>query len=474
MMKTGKILCVVNVIISFCFLLCCMSVQAAGNEDADEMVSTIRHYFGSAVYAGNGDGYKKKELIDKDNPHYGWNIGDFYVSGFTRIKDEESENPVILKNVGDTVKLSFVLNQDIDKLNKKDGISIESDDDGYDEYFGIKKTDFGRGMLIIRKTDYQGKKEEPVLHKNYLKGVKLNADTEVTLCEEGDYEIALDYEIGIEKSWYDYVQLWNQYTYDYRIFFKFSVRNGNCMIYPRDVSTTSELTNTSITENGFYIDFAKSRYLDVDIKKETLNQAENGLIEDTRFNQPAADGEQYTDEGVYTITAKNKYTDQSTEKVIYVGANNFLKAYVTSKLSLDEIKNQIDNGATVNDDGTLDYTSYNTSSNENPVTDISLSKSRNNEKRINIKIVFGKMFNYAKNHKKISLIVSGIIFIVILVLILIIRRKVKKVREKRRIQKEKKKKKAQSNKQSENDVFVEKGNDIEQSASQIQDRGGGE
>ena len=127
-------------------LLFCIPVQAVGNGDADEIVSTTRHYFGSTVYAGNGDGYKKKKSLDKDNPHYGWNIGDFYVSGFTRVQDEESDNPVVLKNVGYTIKLSFVFNQDIDKLNNKDGIFIESDDDGYDEYFGIEKTDFGRGM----------------------------------------------------------------------------------------------------------------------------------------------------------------------------------------------------------------------------------------------------------------------------------------------------------------------------------------
>ena len=45
--------------------------------------------------------------------------------------------------------------------------------------------------------------------------------------EEGDYEVALDYQITKDK-------LFDQSSH-YRIFFKFSVRNGNCMVYPLDV-----------------------------------------------------------------------------------------------------------------------------------------------------------------------------------------------------------------------------------------------
>ena len=90
---------------------------------------------------------------------------------------------------------------------------------------------------------------------------------EVKLCEEGDYEVALDYEL--RKNNLDLFG-WNPFpSYnDYRIFFRFSVRNGNCMVYPFDVVTGAELTNSSITENGFYLDLAKSRYLNIDIKKE--------------------------------------------------------------------------------------------------------------------------------------------------------------------------------------------------------------
>lgn len=337
-------------------LLCFgMMVLVSENVRAEEKepVSTTRMYLGSVVNAGNGDGYSEKNEIDIDDPHYNWKLGEFYVSGFTRAIDEESESPVFLKNVGDKVKLSFLLNQDIAKLNGNDDLSIEQDDDGYDEHFGITKTDFGKGMLIIRHMDYQNKTGEPVLHKNYLEGVKVKADTEVELCEEGDYEVALNYEIDVDNG----IQFWKQGTYDYRIYFEFSVRNGNCMVYPFDVEKKNELTNTSVTENGFYLDFAKSRYLDIDVKKEVLKEGAEGLVEDTRFNMPASDGESYTDEGVYTITAKNRYTNQTTTKVIYVGTNDLLKAHVTTNLSLKEIKKQVDQGAKINADGTMDYES---------------------------------------------------------------------------------------------------------------------
>lgn len=125
------------------------------------------------------------------------------------------------------------------------------------------------------------------------------------------------------------------------------------MVYPFDVVTGAELTNSSITENGFYLDLAKSRYLNIDIKKEVRKEGAEGLTEDVRFNKPAKDGEQYTDEGIYTITVSNVYTNQTTTKVIYVGTDDVLKAHVTTGLSIADVEYQLSMGATVAEDGTL-------------------------------------------------------------------------------------------------------------------------
>lgn len=320
---------------------------------ATEETNESKHYLGTAVNAGHDTGFSESNVISADDPHFGWKLGEFYVNGYTRVTEDKNGAPVFLKTVGDTVTLWFKLEQDITKLNGDETLSIIDDTNGHDQYFGIEKTDMGRGALIIRHTDYQNHASDPVIYTDYFVATaSQNAAVEVKLCEEGDYEVALDYEL--RKNNLDLFG-WNPFpSYnDYRIFFRFSVRNGNCMVYPFDVVTGAELTNSSITENGFYLDLAKSRYLNIDIKKEVLKDGAEGLTEDVRFNKPAKDGEKYTDEGIYTITVSNQYTNQATTKVIYVGTDDVLKAHVATGLSISDVEYQLSMGATVAADGTL-------------------------------------------------------------------------------------------------------------------------
>lgn len=114
------------------------------------------------------------------------------------------------------------------------------------------------GTLIIRYTDYEGVKHDPIIYTDYLAAnARTGANTKVELFEEGDYEVALDYEI-VDTSGF------NSYT-NYRIFFTFSIRNGNCMVYPFDINSGAELSDSAMTENGFKLDMAKSRYLTIDV-----------------------------------------------------------------------------------------------------------------------------------------------------------------------------------------------------------------
>lgn len=312
-----------------------------------------KFYLGETVNTGKDTGYSKENKIDEDDPHFGWELGKFYVSGYTRATNTETECPIFLKNAGDTVTLWFSLKQDIKCLNGDDMLSLSDDSNGFDKYFEIKKTDFGKGTLVIRHTDYQNNKGAPQIYTDYLSAnISKDADVKVKLFEEGDYEVALNYEIREDNL---DIFGWNPFpTYhNYRIFFKFSVRNGNCMVFPFDIETKSELINTAITENGFYLDLAKSRYLDIDIKKEVMMEGAEGLVEDVRFNRPAKDGDKYTEEGIYTITVKNKYTEQETTKLIYVGTNSVLKAHVVTGLSIHDINSLINDGATINPDGTI-------------------------------------------------------------------------------------------------------------------------
>ncbi len=221
---------------------------------------------------------------------------------------------------------------------------------------GVEKSDggFGRGTLIIRKTNYQNDSSDKQVYTNYLEGISAGATTQVDLFEEGDYEVVLDYEIRNDKrevggwAFIPKVSIVPEYS-NYTIRFNFSVRNGNTMVFLFDTDGNTELTNETSAPSGFTIDLARSRYLDINVKREVLS----GDHLDVRFNGPAEDGEKYTDEGVYTITAKNQTTGQTTDKVIYVGNNPQLKAYALTGYTLDQIRDMISQGATIDNDGNI-------------------------------------------------------------------------------------------------------------------------
>lgn len=317
-------------------------------DEADEPV----YYIGSAVNAGLDTGYSESAEFSRDDWHFGWELGRFAITGYTSMTEDEQGRPVFLKTAGDEIKLSFKLNQDIDALNGSESLSINADADGYNQHFGIDRTDFGRGTLIIRQTNYQNATSEPQIYTDYLEGVEVGADTEVVLLEEGDYEVQLDYEVRNDPRRVGPVSLVPEYA-NYKIDFSFEVRNGNCMVFPFDLATRSELANEAYAPNGFYLDLAKSRYLDINVKKEMLAEGANGLVEDTRFNKPAKDGDEYTEEGIYTITASNPSTGQETIKKICVGNNPVLKCYAVTGLPVETIEARLAEGDVIDDDGVL-------------------------------------------------------------------------------------------------------------------------
>lgn len=325
------------------FYLINSSENSAG---ATQAAATPRKELGTMINTGKDNGYSGNEVIVNKDPHFGWDIGTFFVNGYTRETSDSENNPIFLKNVGDRVTLWFNLKEDIACLYGKENLTIHEDVNGYDQYFGIEKTNFKRGALIISYTDYEGKTHEPIIYTDYLAAsARTGANTKVELFEEGDYEVALNYEIkdsdGIDS-----------YT-NYRIYFKFSIRNGNCMVYPFDVVTGAELANHTITENGFRLDMAKSHYLTIDVKKEIVKSNAGVYITDERFNRPAKDGETYSDEGIYTFSVKNLYTgSEPTTKVVYVGNSPVLQAMSAGR-SLEEINDLLAQGAELQADGTF-------------------------------------------------------------------------------------------------------------------------
>lgn len=299
---------------------------------------TLKMYLGyPVVKTGLDNGYYNTLEMGKNDPHFGLSIGKFYVSGFTSVTSQDGEHFIFLKTVGDDVELHFELTQDIDMLGNDTFVTINRDIGGYDRQLGVPPTDFGRGTLIVRFTDYQNNMSEPQVYTNYLAAKQDGtADTMIALNEEGDYEVALDYEIKKDSYVLGTAMTNSSYT-NYRIHFSFSVRNGNTMVFPFDPVTGEELKNTSLAPNGFKLDLAYSRYLNVNVKLSVLTEGTAGIVEDVRFNRPARDGEQYTQQGIYTITVQNEYTGQETTKTLYVGSDQKLIDYVTQGYTLDQI-----------------------------------------------------------------------------------------------------------------------------------------
>lgn len=322
------------------------STMSAADEPRKELAS-------KPIKTEKDKGFSGEKTIDKDDPHFGWTLGTFVINGYTRETTYEG-NTYYLKNVGDKVTLWFTLNQDINKLNGNSNYSIAEDTKVYDQAFGVKETNFGHGTLIISYTDYQGKTHDPIIYTDFLAAnATTGADTRVQLFEEGDYKVVLDYEIKNTPRKVGSVEVIPEYT-DYKIAFSFSIRNGNCMVYPFDTKSGNELSDNVITENGFKLDMAKSRYLTIDVTRTVLKVGSDDILtEDVRFNRPAKDNETYEDEGIYTFKVTNLYTGATTEKTIYVGTSKYYKALSVNNLTVAALNEKTAAGYTIESNGSL-------------------------------------------------------------------------------------------------------------------------
>ena len=301
-------------------------------------------YDGSTVKTGKDNGYSGSDAITNKDVHFGWSLGQFTLKGFTEVYNENGI-PVFLVNPGDSITLSYKLLQNIDRLNGEEKLTISNDKNGYDLAFQVEKTDFGRGALLVKFTDHNNR-SRVTPHLDYLTAVKNKASkATISNMEEGDYEVALDYEIA-EKKFPGYKY------HNYRTTFKFKIRNSNCMIYLRDLNSKNEFANYSVAEKGFFLEYT-SFYQRIIVKREILADNGNGYTLTPRTCKAAYDGAQYTDPGVYTVTVKNVYTGESVDMVIAVGDDPLTNAYVTANCVYkpEQLAEMIDSGTvTITDD----------------------------------------------------------------------------------------------------------------------------
>ena len=64
---------------------------------ATEAASERKHYMGSVVNAGHDTGFSENNKITEKDPHFGWDIGSFFVVGYTRVSEDKDGIPVFLK-----------------------------------------------------------------------------------------------------------------------------------------------------------------------------------------------------------------------------------------------------------------------------------------------------------------------------------------------------------------------------------------
>lgn len=311
-------------------------------------------------------GFDNPARIKAGDPHNNWRIGRFYVSGCTA-KSMDGDVPVFLKVPGDRAALWFVLEQELDKCNGDIGKKVDYISSGSDTYFDTPLiANFGRGALIIRRTDKQNHSER-YIYTNYLEAsATVGANTRVDLFEEGDYEVALDYQLHFDKPFV--FGTTTTKTLTYRVFFKFKVRNGDISAFIRDVDTNKFITNANVAPHGFYIDVANSQYLTMTIKREVLSDSLDGLVEDTKLSEVAKEGRHYTDEGIYTVTIKNLATGDSVTKRVYVGDQDILLVHMKTGMTISEINERLAGGAHIEDGQLIDPVP---GENEPPVEEVS-------------------------------------------------------------------------------------------------------
>ena len=110
MMKRRKIQKFIGLVCGIVIMLCPTTLFAEQTEEGN-VKDKNRTYYSDVYYAGHDDDFSKQENIDSDDYNYGWKLGKFCVSGYSSRMTDGEGNYVFLKNAGDKITLSFILEQ---------------------------------------------------------------------------------------------------------------------------------------------------------------------------------------------------------------------------------------------------------------------------------------------------------------------------------------------------------------------------
>ncbi len=300
-----------------------LSVSVIADETSkNEKQSTL---FGSLSGTNGGD----EQPIGDGDPHTSWQLGEFYVTGYSRVIND-GDSPVYLKALGGKLTLYFKLEQDPNRLNGNDGMSLSE------------------GVLTVTHTDRDGK--ETAQEYNIFPDLKEKGSvTKIEAIDEGDYRVCFRYAIALGGE----VSTMSSTRSSYKLELSFSVRNNNCSVSAVDIASGAEMTDSPLAKEGFSLDLSKSRYLEIEIEKGVLSAEADAIVTDKKYSDIASDSATFTEEGVYAITVRNPLTGITTEKLICVGGNDLLRAHTVTGLSIKHIKEQLSKGYTIDEDGTL-------------------------------------------------------------------------------------------------------------------------
>ena len=186
---------------------------------ADQQEKT--HYYRERdvlSYCGNKpDRYSVSQPVEADNPHSGWDLGRYFVSGYQEESTDWEGNQVYTLKEGEKLVLGFCLDQDINGIDGEENLNILEDEENSDVFYlpDVSKMDFGRGALFVCYTD-PSKKRHTTYYTNFLEGdALLHGKTGICLLEEGSYEVAMDYKVGKTNK---------KDTRFYQAYFKFTVK----------------------------------------------------------------------------------------------------------------------------------------------------------------------------------------------------------------------------------------------------------
>lgn len=191
---------------------------------ADEPAEGDAYVLGETVNTGTDNGFRGTEALRKGDPHFDWELGRFSVAGYARVEEGADGVPTFVVAPGSGVALSFQLDQDIEALNLDPALSVNRDENGRDAEFAVPEQDLGRGALIVSRAPAGGTPAAPEVTLDFLAGTAVRGQAvEVGTFGEGDYRVALDYELREDVLNLLGISILPSFT-DYRIAFSFNVR----------------------------------------------------------------------------------------------------------------------------------------------------------------------------------------------------------------------------------------------------------